>query len=200
MHFPITSPPSPPPLHPQHQRGSGAAPQTRRGGRLATQATPPASDIPFPNRTDAVPTSNGSRRRQRPLLLCCRNAGPSQRRGDAVWRPPPSRRDGHGCPRWVASQADSFRFAGTAPEHGRCGAAGGVGAASATWDDERRGGGTAKSARCTRSRWGQGGGVFWRIFGLVSTVTSLKRVTVFMLRFFWNSSVVVTFGWCSRVR
>ena len=62
MQSPITS--SPPSSTPARQRRCSPD-AARRGGRLATQATTPASDVPFLDRTDAAPGSNVSGRRRR---------------------------------------------------------------------------------------------------------------------------------------
>ena len=62
MQSPITS--SPASSTPARQRRCSPD-AARRGGRLATQATTPASDVPFLDRTDAAPGSNVSGRRRR---------------------------------------------------------------------------------------------------------------------------------------
>ena len=130
MYFPITSLPSPPPLHPQHQRGSGAAPPTRRGAavgwrrrRRRRQATSPSSTGRMRRR---APTSAGGGG------VPGRDARPSQ--GAATQPDVLRRRDvmAAGAPDGVVSRADSFRLAGrlvrrrgaaavrAAPKHGRC--------------------------------------------------------------------------------
>ena len=82
MHFPITSPPSPPPLHPQHQRGSGAAPPTRRGAAVGWRRSR--------RRLQATsPSPTGRMRRRAPTAA---GGGGVPRHGDAATPGPPKAR------------------------------------------------------------------------------------------------------------
>ena len=72
-----------------------------------------------------------------------------------------------GCPQWVASWADSFRFAGTVSEHGRCGAAGDVSAASgARGMGQRAARWRRRSARARAKSAGAGRGHFSENLGV----------------------------------
>ena len=182
MHFPITSPPSPPPLHPQHQRGSGAAPPTRRGAAVGWRRSR--------RRLQATsPSPTGRMRRRAPTAA---GGGGVPRHGDAATPVPPKARRRSLTSSGVATSWPSVplmvlrlgrtRFAWrrgaaavrAAPKHGRCGRrAGGRRRGVGVGRRAARGGGAPLGGRARADR------CFRRIFGLVSVVTSLRRVTVF---------------------